>query len=57
LFRCVVAARERHRTVVLITHSTALVRIADYVATMVGGRILRVQRTTEFLNRPAAAGE
>jgi PrtD family type I secretion system ABC transporter len=57
LFRCVIAARERRRTVVLITHSTALVRIADYVATMVGGRILRIQRTTDFLSRPAAAGE
>ncbi len=60
LFRCVIAARERGRTVVLITHSTALVRMADYVATMVGGRILRVQKSTEFLTRPAAvavAGE
>ncbi len=59
LFRCVIAARERGRTVVLITHSTALVRIADSVATMVGGRILRVQRSAEFLTRPvaAAAGE
>ncbi len=58
LFRCVIAARERGRTVVLITHSTALVRIADSVATMVGGRILRVQRSKEFLTRPlAAAGE
>ena len=58
LFRCVIAARERGRTVVLITHSTALVRIADSVATMVGGRILRVQRATEFLTRPTAvAGE
>ena len=58
LFRCIISARERMRTVVLITHSTALVRIADSVATMVGGRLLRVQRSTEFLSRPlAAAGE
>ena len=59
LFRCVIAARERRRTVVLITHSAALVRIADYVATMVGGRLVRVQRATEFLARPltAVAGE
>ena len=39
----------------MITHSTALVRIADYVGTMVGGRLLRVQRANEFLARPAAA--
>ena len=58
LFRCVISARERGRTVVLITHSTALVRIADSVATMVGGRVMRVQRSVEFLTRPlAAAGE
>jgi len=57
LFRCVIAARERGRTVILITHSTALVRLADSVATMVGGRILRVQRAAEFLTRPIAVGE
>ncbi len=57
LFRCVISARERGRTVVLITHSTALVRIADAVATIVGGRILRVQRSTEFLTLPRAAGQ
>ena len=58
LFRCVISARERKKTVVLITHSTALVRIADSVATMVGGRLLRVQRSSEFLGRPVvAAGE
>jgi ABC-type protease/lipase transport system fused ATPase/permease subunit len=53
LFRCVIAARERGKTVLLITHSTALVRLADSVATLVGGRVLRVQRSTEFLSRPA----
>ncbi len=59
LFRCVVSARERRKTIVLITHSTALVRIADSVATMAGGRVTRVQRSTEFLSRSlaAAAGE
>ncbi len=59
LFRCVAAARERRRTVVIITHSTALVRVADYVATMVDGRLLHVQRSMEFLKRPlrTAAGE
>jgi PrtD family type I secretion system ABC transporter len=56
LFRCVIAARERGKTVLLITHSTALVRLADSVATLVGGRVLRVQRSVEFLNRPVAAG-
>ncbi len=55
LFRCVIAARERGRTVLLITHSTALVRLADLVATLVGGRVLRVQRSTEFLGRPQTA--
>jgi PrtD family type I secretion system ABC transporter len=55
LFRCVIAARERRRTVILITHSTALVRIADHVATMVGGRIMRIQQARDFLTRPAAA--
>jgi len=55
LFRAVIAARERKRTVIMITHSTALVRVADYVGTMVGGRLLRVQRATEFLGRPVAA--
>ena len=59
LFRCLIAARERRRTVILVTHNTALVRLADYVATMVDGRLIRVQRSTEFLTRPltAAAGE
>ena len=59
LFRCVISARERRKTVVLITHSTALVRIADSVATMVAGRVTRGQRSTELLSRPlaAAAGE
>jgi len=55
LFRAVIAARERRRTVVMITHSTALVRTADYVGTMVGGRLLRVQRASEFFARPVAA--
>ena len=58
LFRCVIAARERGKTVVLITHSPPLVRMAPFLSTMVGGRILRVQKSTEFLPRPAvAAGE
>jgi len=57
LFRCIIAARERGRTVILITHSTALVRLADSVATMVGGQILRVQRAAEFLTRSVAVGE
>lgn len=55
LFRCIITARERHKTVVLITHSTALVRLADHVATMVGGRIMRLQPTAEFLGRPKTA--
>ena len=54
LFRCVVDARKRRRTVILITHSTALVRMADYVATMVDGRLVRTQPSTEFLKRALA---
>ena len=57
LFRCVSAARGRRRTVIVITHSAALVRIADYVGTMVDGRLMRVQPSSEFLKRPRAAGE
>ena len=59
LFRCVMEARKRRRTVILVTHSTALVRMADYVSTMVDGRLVRTQPSTEFLKRPlaAAAGE
>ena len=53
LIACVIEARQRHRTVVMITHNIALVRIADFVATMVGGHIMRVQQTSEFLGRPA----
>jgi PrtD family type I secretion system ABC transporter len=53
LIACVIEARQRHRTVVMITHNIALVRIADYVATMVGGHIMRVQKTTDFLGKPA----
>ncbi len=53
LIACVIEARQRHRTVVMITHNVALVRIADYVATMVGGHIMRVQKTTDFLGKPA----
>ena len=53
LIACVIEARQRRRTVVMITHNVSLVRIADYVATMVGGHIMRVQQTSEFLGRPA----
>jgi ABC-type protease/lipase transport system fused ATPase/permease subunit len=53
LIACVIEARQRRRTVVMITHNISLVRIADYVATMVGGHIMRVQPTLEFLGRPA----
>ena len=53
LIACVIEARQRRRTVVMITHNISLVRIADYVATMVGGHIMRVQPTVDFLGRPA----
>jgi PrtD family type I secretion system ABC transporter len=53
LIACVIEARLRRRTVVMITHNVALVRIADFVATMVGGHIMKVQPATEFLGRPA----
>ena len=53
LIAAVIEARQRHRTVVMITHNIALVRIADYVATMVGGHVMRVQKTADFLGRPA----
>ena len=53
LIACVIEARQKHRTVVMITHNIALVRIADYVATLVGGHIMRVQKTAEFLGKPA----
>lgn len=55
LIRSIISARERQRTVIVITHSTALVRLADSVATMVGGRVLRLQKSTEFLARPLVA--
>jgi PrtD family type I secretion system ABC transporter len=53
LIACVIEARQRRRTVVMITHNVSLVRIADFVATMVGGHIMRVQPTSEFLGKPA----
>ncbi len=53
LIACVIEARQNRRTVVMITHNISLVRIADYVATMVGGHIMRVQPTSEFLGKPA----
>jgi PrtD family type I secretion system ABC transporter len=58
LIGCMIEARRRRRTVIMITHNTALVRVADFVATMVGGHIMKVQRTAEVLGRPAmlAAG-
>jgi PrtD family type I secretion system ABC transporter len=51
LFACLVAARARGCTVVMVTHSTSLVRLADYVATMVAGQLLRVQPARDFLTR------
>ena len=53
LIACVIEARQHHRTVVMITHNVALVRIADFVATLVGGHIMRVQKTADFLGKPA----
>jgi PrtD family type I secretion system ABC transporter len=53
LIAAVIEARRRHRTVVMITHNVALVRVADFVATMVGGHIMKMQRTSEFLGKPA----
>ena len=53
LIATVIEARRRKRTVVMITHNVALVRVADFVATMVGGHIMKVQPTSEFLGRPA----
>ena len=52
LIAAVIEARRRRRTVVMITHNVALVRIADFVATLVGGHIMKVQRTSEFLSKP-----
>jgi PrtD family type I secretion system ABC transporter len=51
LFACLVAARARGCTVVMVTHSTGLVRLADYVATMVAGQLVRVQPARDFLTR------
>jgi len=53
LIAAVIEARRRHRTVVMITHNVALVRIADFVATMVGGHIMKMQRASDFLGKPA----
>jgi PrtD family type I secretion system ABC transporter len=53
LIGCMIEARRRRRTVVIITHNTGLVRVADFVATMVGGHVMKVQRTAEMLGRPA----
>jgi ABC-type protease/lipase transport system fused ATPase/permease subunit len=53
LIHCMIEARRRRRTVVIITHNTGLVRVADFVATMVGGHVMKVQRTAEMLGRPA----
>jgi hypothetical protein len=35
----------------MVTHSTSLVRLSDYVATLVGGHVTRVQTSREFLTR------
>jgi PrtD family type I secretion system ABC transporter len=51
LFACLVAARTRGCTVIMVTHSANLVRVADYVATMAGGQLLRVQPARDFLTR------
>jgi ABC-type protease/lipase transport system fused ATPase/permease subunit len=51
LFACLVAARARGCTVVMVTHSASLVRAADYVATMFAGQLLRVQPARDFLTR------
>jgi PrtD family type I secretion system ABC transporter len=51
LIAAVIEARRR-RTVIMITHNVALVRVADFVATMVGGHIMKVQKTADFLGRP-----
>lgn len=53
LIACLIEARRRRRTTIMITHNIALVRIADYVATLVGGHLVRVQPTAEFLAGPA----
>jgi PrtD family type I secretion system ABC transporter len=53
LIACMIEARRRRRTVIMITHNAGLVRVADFVATMVGGHIMKVQRTAEVLGRPA----
>jgi ATP-binding cassette subfamily C exporter for protease/lipase len=51
LFACLVAARARGCTVVMVTHSASLVRLADSVATMFAGQLLGVQASREFLTR------
>jgi ABC-type protease/lipase transport system fused ATPase/permease subunit len=53
LIAAVIEARRRKRTVVMITHNLGLVRVADFVATMVGGHIMKVQETAVFLGRPS----
>jgi len=53
LFACLTAARARGCTVVMITHSSSLVRMADYVATMVAGSLVRVLPAREFLAKPS----
>ena len=55
LMTCVANAKERRHTVVIITHSSALVRLADYVATIVNGRVMRMQRPNEFFSRSVTA--
>jgi ATP-binding cassette subfamily C protein len=52
LIGAIIEARRRRRTVVMITHNVALVRVADFVATMVGGHIMKVQKTATFLGKP-----
>ena len=52
LIACIVAAKQRRCTVVMVTHSTSLVRLADLVATMIAGQIIRTQSARELLARP-----
>jgi PrtD family type I secretion system ABC transporter len=57
LVACLAAARARRCTVIMVTHSTSLVRLSDYVATLVGGHVTRVQTSREFLARHSQVPE
>jgi PrtD family type I secretion system ABC transporter len=52
---CVLALKQRKRTVVMVTHRAGLVRISDYVATMRDGAMTGVQRAAEFMTQQAPA--